>query len=248
MTAQIEVGKEIGSASQQSGFQDEAMLAKGIPGNLQTIKLQLVRTTSYFSKEEKDIFVAAAMEGEIGQTHYTNPDADMRFRCPLCAKVLNPTGLAEHTARHFLRMRNTPNGEYLATLHEEPWKQIRIQTGGITAGRSGADPPPISRIHDHVEQVGRQLQLSQSAMQRKVLKPTSKQKVRTSKKKRRPSGQQTDRKVWGSKGATRCLKRQTCEKSRNAPGCSKDQSNKAEWISDERREPNVVAAHPEQNG
>ena len=80
------------------------------------------------------------MEGKVSQAHYTNPDADVCYRCPLCAKVLNPIGLAKHTATHFLRMHNAPNKEYLVTPHEDPQRQIRIKTGGVMAQRSGADP------------------------------------------------------------------------------------------------------------
>ena len=35
------------------------------------------------------------------------------------------------------------------TLHEDPQKQISIKTGGVTARRSGADPPPLSLIKEY---------------------------------------------------------------------------------------------------
>ena len=152
MVQSQESSKDIWTSSQQSGLQAELTMAKGTAGNPQQIPLQLKWVKSYFSAEEKDFFAAAAMEGEISQTHYTNPEADMCYRCPICAKVINPSPLSKHTARHFLRMRNTPNCEYLVTLQEDPKKQIRIRTGGNMARRNGADPPPLSQIQDLEEQ------------------------------------------------------------------------------------------------
>ena len=242
---QTEAYKETDQASQQSGFMDEAMLAKGVAGNPQKIKLQLVHTVSYFSEEEKDFFMAAAIEGEIGQTHYTNPDADTCYRCPLCARVLNPNGLERHTVRHFLRMHNTPNREYIATLHEEPWKQISFQTGGNTARRNGADPPPIALIQDHEDQVGRRKQTSQVGVKRKVLKPKSKLRARTSKKKRRPSGQPTDQKARGSKGVKRCPIRKISGKTAEAHSEKRNRPNVAEKSDKDPREPNKEAKHIE---
>ena len=46
-------------------------------------------------------------------------------------------------------MRNTPNREYGATLHEDPPNEISMKTGGVTARRSGVDPPPLSLIKEH---------------------------------------------------------------------------------------------------
>ena len=136
-------------SSQQSGISGDSWPPKSTQEGVQIIPLHLRRAAPYFSEEEKEYFAAAAMEGKVSQAHYTNPDADICYRCPLCAKVLNPIGLAKHTATHFLRMHNAPNKEYLVTLHEDPQRQIRIKTGGVMSQRSGADPPPLSLIQEY---------------------------------------------------------------------------------------------------
>ena len=141
--------KELEKSSQQSGISGDSWPQRGTQEGVQTIPLHLRKAAPYFSEEEKEYFAAAAMEGKVSQAHYTNPDADVCYRCPLCAKVLNPIGLAKHTATHFLRMHNTPNKEYLVTLHEDPQRQIRIKTGGVMSQRSGADPPPLSLIQEY---------------------------------------------------------------------------------------------------
>ena len=110
------------------------------------IQLQLRCTKSYFSEEEKEYFTAAALEGKIGQTHYTHPEVEMCYRCPLCDKVINPDGLARHTARHLLMLHNVPNREYVVTLQEDANRKISVKTGNTAARRSGADPPPDVRI------------------------------------------------------------------------------------------------------
>ena len=181
--------KDYGTLSQQSSLQAELNRAPGTKGSPQIIRLQLHWVKSHFSEEEKDFFSAAAIEGKVSQTHYTNPDADMCFRCPICAKLRNPTGLTKHTSRHFLRMHNTPNREYRVILHEEPWKEIKIKTGGNTARRSGADPPPIAEIQDQVEQAGNPSKVTQRH-KLNTIKHKQKQKGKQTRKKRRPMGQQ----------------------------------------------------------
>ena len=148
-------------SSQQSGLLAEPALAKGAAGGLQIIPPQLRWVRSYFSEEGGGFPIAAAAEGRLSQTHHSNPDADMCYSCRICAKVLNPTGLSKHTTRHFLRTHNAPNRGCRVALREEPWKQIRIRTGGSMARRSGVDPPPLSAIQDHVEQADSQPETAQ---------------------------------------------------------------------------------------
>ena len=144
-----EVQMDMGMPSQQSGLSGDSWLPSSIQEGVQIIPLRLQCAKPYFSAEEKEYFTAAALGGRVSQTHYTNPDSDAGYRCQLCAKILNPVGLAKHTTRHSLRMHNTPNGEYLVTLHGDPQKQISIKTGGVTARRSGADPPPLAMIQEY---------------------------------------------------------------------------------------------------
>ena len=190
--------------------------------------------------------MAAAIEGKIGQTHYTNPDADTCYRCPLCARVLNPNGLERHTVRHFLRMHNTPNREYIVTLHEEPWKQVSIPTGGNMARRSGADPPPIAQIQDHAEKADKRRQLGQLDLKRKVLKPKSKPKARVSKKKKRLSGQQNEQKMKGRKGVKRHLKRQMSGKQTKISDKTKAEPMSMEQSDEEPSENDADMIHPDQ--
>ena len=90
------------------------------------IRLHLRRTEAHFSEEEREYFFAAAIEGRISQTHYTHPDVQMCYRCPLRDKVLNPVGLGRHTTRHFPAQHNVPNREYIVTLNEEANKKVTI--------------------------------------------------------------------------------------------------------------------------
>ena len=180
-----ELTKDTWKPSQQSGFQGELTLTQGVKGSPQLIPLQLKWVKSYFSEEEEEFFMAAATESKISQTHYTNPDAEMFYRCPICAKVLNPSGLSKHTTRHFLRMHNAPNREYLVTLHEDPKKQIRIRTSGNMARRSGAGPPPLSQIQDQEAQAKSRQNMGTEKAQIGILKSKQKQKGRPTKKKRR---------------------------------------------------------------
>ena len=108
---------EMGMPGQQSGPSADSHILKNTQEGVQVIPLHLQRAKPYFSEEEKEYFVAAAPEGRVSQTHHTNPDSDTSYRCPLCAKVLNPFGIAKHTTGHFLRMHHTPNREYRVTLH-----------------------------------------------------------------------------------------------------------------------------------
>ena len=208
MAQSQESSKDLWTSSQQSGLPAEPTMAKGTAGNPQQIPLQLKWVKSYFSAEEKDFFVAAAMEGKISQTHYANPEADICYRCPICAKVINPSPLSKHTARHFLRMRNTPNCEYVVTLQEDPKKQIRIRTGGNMARRGGADPPPLSQIQDLEEQEGMQFGTGQGV--RKTDIPTTKQKPKAKpiKKKKRLNRRQMEIKAKGTESLKRTMKRQ----------------------------------------
>ena len=191
-----EPNKDTWASSQQSGFWTESTLAKGATDSLQQIPLQLKWVKSYFSDEEKDFFIAAATEGKVSQTYYTNPDAETCYRCPICARALNPSGLSKHTSRHFLRMRNTPNRECIVTLHEEPRKQIRFRTGENVARRSGADPPPSPQILDQIQDREDQAKKQQKTGAKKhtigVPRSKQKQKGRPVKKKRRMSWQQAE--------------------------------------------------------
>ena len=64
-----ESSKDIWTSGQQPGLQAEQTMTKGTAGNPQQIPLQLKWAKSYFSEEEGDFFNAAAMEGQISQTH-----------------------------------------------------------------------------------------------------------------------------------------------------------------------------------
>ena len=138
--SQIDTDIEPWTSSQQSGRWKDSPKAGGAQEGVQVITLHLQRMEACFSEEEKEYFLAAALGGRVSQAHYANPDAEMCYRRPSLSTILNPDGLGRHTARHFLRMRNSLNREFLVALREDPQKQIGIKTGGITARRSGADP------------------------------------------------------------------------------------------------------------
>ena len=120
---------------------EELLQQTGAKENPAIVPLQLKCAGPHFSAEEREFFETAALEGEIGQTHYTHVDAELCYRCPLRDRVLNPNGLARHTSRHFLMLHKTQHREYVVTLVEGTQKQIRIKTGDNAACRSGADPP-----------------------------------------------------------------------------------------------------------
>ena len=109
--------------SQQSGTSVESGQQKSSQDGIQIINLRLQKAPPCFSEEEKEYCMAAALEGSVSQTHYTHPDSSVCYRCPLCAKLLNPTGLAKYTSRHFLRMHDIPNREYRVMIYEDPPKK-----------------------------------------------------------------------------------------------------------------------------
>ena len=79
------------------------------------IPLTLGYGKSNFSHAGPAFFVAAAVEGRLGRTHFTNPDPEMCYRFPVSDETLNPGGLTKNATRHFLRMRNTPNRGHIIT-------------------------------------------------------------------------------------------------------------------------------------
>ena len=89
-------------------------------------------------------------------------------------------------------MHNTPNREYLVTLYQDqdPQKQISIKTGSITARRNGANPPPISMIHEYTSKPKPQTKGRAKGRGKGRGKPPKKN--RTSKQ--RPKGHLTKRK------------------------------------------------------
>ena len=105
------------------------------------------------------------------------------------------------------------------------------------ARRSGADPPPIAQIQDHAELVGRQKQTSQQKAKHQGPKPKGKQKVRTSRKKKRTNGQQSEPKGRGCKGAKRHLKRQTSGKPKKMLSGNKARQDMNELKDEDMSEP-----------
>ena len=136
-------------SSQLSGTSGDSRQLKSSQDGVQIINLRLQKAPPCFSEEEKEYCAAAALEGSVSQTHYTHPDSSVCYRCPLCAKLLNPMGLAKHTSRHFLRMHGIPNREYRVMIYEDPPKQISITTGGVMTRRSGAEPPSQALIQEY---------------------------------------------------------------------------------------------------
>ena len=195
--SQNETNKDSWAASQQPGYRGHGIAAQRNQAGAQVIPLWLQREQSYFSTEERDYFTAAALEGKVSQTHYANPDADMCYGYPLCARILNSSGLVSNTTRHFLRMHNASNREYVVTPHGDPQNQTRIKIGGITARRTGADPPALSMIREYNPEVGTQRQpkdrpKGNPGKRNRVIKqkPREKPKRRQGRRKYRPSPQE----------------------------------------------------------
>ena len=172
----------------------------------------------------------------------------MCYRCPLRAKVLNPTGLSKHTARHFLRMHGTPNREYIVTLYEEPLKQIRIRTGGNMERRSGADPPTKQQIQDLEEQTEQKPQKEAGIKGKVHQKIKYKQKGKIIKKKKRPGGLQMEGEGWSHVNPKRGLKRQRTGKSERTPDKLQDHetvTNETESQRSDQKEDDDVMEHPQ---
>ena len=87
------------------------------------IKLTLKYERADSTEAERAYVVAAAVEGRISQTHYANPGAE----------TIRSNGLARNTMRHFLRLRNAIDREYIIKLNEKTNKTISIVTPNIAA-------------------------------------------------------------------------------------------------------------------